>query len=276
MPEALVERASFRCGFAPFHSPATALAAVDLHRVTLTQGDGVFALRNDFGVDGRFRIDGRRVEVDVEDEGYAAIAAIRLATHVGVVRAGGVLLHASAVAFTQRVPEEPPKGAPETSSELTVLATGPGGAATNTPELAVLATGPSGAGKSTLAKLLIGAGGRLLSDEIVALFPGGRVYGTPFRSNLESPGSAEAATLRLVVTLSHGQGEVLNPLPAASAMQMLTSQAFRPVGAELELVSVLQRMAAAVSGAQLREFTFRPVAAAADFLKERLLEAHAR
>lgn len=60
---------------------------------------------------------------------------------------------------------------------------------------ALLFTGPSGAGKSTLAQLWKGSGGRVLADELVALWPlpegGFRAAGTPWNTGIPAEASLQ-------------------------------------------------------------------------------------
>lgn len=234
-----MELASVRGHFGPFIAERSTRAAVWLERTTLSAGPSVFPLFGHHGQPfGRFRIDGPHVQVDVVEDGFAALAAVRLAFHLAVVRRGGLMIHASGVAFADR---------------------------------AVLACGPSGAGKSTLARLLVEAGGRLLSDEILAVFPDGEVFGTPFRSDYEHPGSPDRAQLALILTLAHAPSERLDPISPVELMQTLASQAFRPEGGELSLPEVFARLASAVAPRPTARFSFRPVPQAAELIRSKLV-----
>lgn len=240
VPPELVDRARHHARFSPFIA-AAGMPSMRLVALPLPHTARPLSVPN--GAFGRFEIDGQTARVDIGSESHAALAAIRLGVHLSIVRQGGVLLHAAAAAFGLH---------------------------------AVLAVGPSGAGKSTLARLLVGAGATLLSDEIVALFPDGRVYGTPFFSDYDRPGDAEARRLSLVVTLRHAGEESLEPIAPAELISRAAAQLYRPEGGELTLAAALPRLTSALRHARSGTLTFRPVPEAATFVHELVDEAAAR
>jgi hypothetical protein len=174
------------------------------------------------GAEG-FPLDAQRPEwgwVEVEEERllahivpdpYAAEAALRAAVLVSVLRQGGLLLHAAAVAFEGR---------------------------------ALVIVGPSGAGKSTLARAAVAAGGRLLSDETVGLHPSGQVYGSPFRSDEDLvPTCAEARLARLAWVVK-GPVEAVSPVEGLEGVRMLLQQAYPPPPGTVMLPELTARAAA--------------------------------
>lgn len=233
--ESLLQLATVRASFTPFRTDAAA-ASVTVARESFGAQAGLplQGLERTYGV---FRVNGELLSVDVAEDGYAAIAAVRLGYHLVVARGGGVLLHAAAVTFGDR---------------------------------AVMAFGQSGAGKSTLARLLVDAGGTLLSDEIVALYPDGTLVGTPFRSDFDAPGDATPVTLALAVTLQHGGGEWLRPLGPAELMRALAAQLYRPEGGELSSQQALSRAGEALGRARLAELTFRRDPEAGHFVRRQI------
>jgi len=92
---------------------------------------------------------------------------------------------------------------------------------------AALFTGHSGAGKSTLGALWAGAGGELLSDELVAVWPepgmGWRVAGTPW-----NVGRPVEARLAAVGTLAWDATSRWEPHPAGDVGRMLLVNALLP------------------------------------------------
>lgn len=185
---------------------------------------------------GRFELITRReLVVELANDPYAAIAVLRLAWHLTTVRHGGLLMHAGAVAFADQ---------------------------------AVIATGVSGAGKTTLTSYLLAAGGTLLSDEIVAVFPDGSVRGTPFRSDLDLPGTPQRFRLAALLLLSKGSEERIDAPGPREVIQTVMSQAFTPEGAELTRAEALARVTAALSNARTGRLTFRKDPAAGIFVRE--------
>lgn len=228
----LLALAGVRAHFAPF------LAGVDEPTVVVRRGrvpEGGFELNGPDRPFGRFQVEGPDAMVDIDDDPFAALAAARLGFHLAVVRHGGVLLHASGVAFGSK---------------------------------AVVAIGQSGAGKSTLARLLVNAGGELLSDEILALFEDGAVYGTPFFSDYAMPGSAARRELSLAVALHHGTTEELRDISPVALLQTAASQLFRPSGGELTLTSAVPRLTRALSLSRSGTLSFRPIPKAGTFVRE--------
>lgn len=187
---------------------------------------------------GRFLVEEAQLRYSVALEPLVCHSLLRAAWQIQVARAGGFLTHGTGVAFGDR---------------------------------GVLATGPSGAGKSTLAGFLLEAGGTLLSDEIVSVHPDGKLYGTPFRSTLEIPGSPGPSRLRTVLLLKKGSEESLADVPPSQAVERLLGQVFRPEGGELTLAQTLTRLTQALSGVTVKELTFRKHPDAGHFVKRFVL-----
>jgi hypothetical protein len=154
---------------------------------------------------------------------------------LATLRQGGLLLHAAGVAFQGR---------------------------------GVVAIGPSGAGKSTFTRLSVqAAGAEVLSDEVVALYPEGRVEGSPFCSDLDLPSSLARARLAAVLLLEKGSEERLEEVSAEEAIAALMGQVFRPLPGEASPGDILQRLARITEHVPLRRFVFRKHEAAAGFIR---------
>lgn len=165
-----------------------------------------------------------RVLAHIPEEPFAAEAALKAAVLVSVLRQGGVLLHASAVAFSGR---------------------------------ALVVVGPSGAGKSTLARSAVAAGGALLSDETVGLLPSGRVFGSPFRSDLDLVATCAAAELARIVWVVKGPAESVSPIEPAEAVRFLLQQAYRPPPGTVPLPVLTARAAELAGRVGLHRFVCR-------------------
>jgi hypothetical protein len=171
------------------------------------------------------RLDGDVLQVDLAREGpFPGELALRLAYYVATTRLGGLLLHSCALA----------KGVE-----------------------AVLACGKSGDGKSTLARLGRGAGLTLLTDEVVQLFPDGRVGGTPFRSDADNVGAPRMAQVRYFLTLVKAGHEALGPLPAMEAASVAMGQCFDVEAFALPSAEVRRRLLGFLGAVQLRALSFR-------------------
>jgi hypothetical protein len=134
----------------------------------------------------------------------------------------------------------------------------------------VAAIGESTAGKSTLAALSSGhpAHATLLTDEIVQLFPDGSCWGTPFRSNVEKPGSPGPVQLKSLLVLRKGDHEAVTPVGATVVMPRLLSQLF---GAVIDIVprgELTQRVMQVVDTVGVHELTFRKDPAVGPFLRD--------
>ena len=197
-------------------------------------------LDGETGQPGIYRIEGNQLLACIPPESAAAEAALRALFHIATLRQGGVLLHASAARF------------------------GSG---------SIVALGPSGAGKSTLARFCVEAGGELLSDETVAFYPDGRVFGTPFFSDDDLVGAPRVARAQRIVWLEKGESECLEQLPRAKAVAMLLSQAYRPAPGEATFEVLLNRAARLAEAADLHRFVFRKHPDSGQFLKRSLLAA---
>lgn len=160
---------------------------------------------------GTCLLEGERLVAHIPPDPYAAEAALRAAMGTCLLRQGGLLLHAAAVAF-------------------------------NGEALVIL--GHSGAGKSTLARAAVAAGGELLSDETVGLHPSGRVYGTPFRSDPDMVPTLAEARLARLCRVAKGPHEALEPLSASEAVRTLLQQAYRPLPGTVSLPELAARAAA--------------------------------
>jgi hypothetical protein len=183
---------------------------------------------------GRYQVEGATLRVACAEEVLAAELGLRAAFHLATVRQGGVLLHASGVVLGGR---------------------------------AWVAVGPSGAGKSTFARLTCRAGGELLSDEVLAVLPEGRVLGTPFRSDPDMVGTAREAPLGGLFALVHAPGESVEPLAPAAVVPLLLAQAFRVPSDGPTQAELLQRVAGLASGFPAYRFLFRNHPEAGEYLR---------
>jgi hypothetical protein len=183
------------------------------------------------------QLDGTHLKVEVADGPFLGELVLRLAWYVVTGRLGGLLIHASALALG---------------------------------DVALVACGKSGDGKSTLSRLGVGAGLRLLTDEIVQLFPDGRVGGTPFRSDFDNVGSPGLVRARYFVTLSKAQREALEPLAALEAGSVALAQCFDVDAFTLPRVELRRRVLAFLSNVELRTLAFRKDPAAGGFVRAAL------
>jgi len=134
--------------------------------------------------------DGRTARVRGADERYGVESALKVLLAARLAEAGGLLVHGVALAWQGR---------------------------------AALFTGPSGAGKSTLAALGRRAGLEVLADELVAVWPGWRVEGTPWNE-----GAAASAVLAGVGTLAWAESARLERAPAAGVVRVLAGNVLLP------------------------------------------------
>lgn len=183
------------------------------------------------------RLEGERLQVEVAEGPFLGELVLRLAWHVVTARLGGVLMHASG------------------------LAQG---------EVALVACGKSGDGKSTLSRLASAAGLRLLTDEIVQLFPDGRVGGTPFRSDFDNVGSPGLVKARYFATLAKAQHEALEPLTALEAGAVALAQCFDLEAFALPRIELRRRVLGFLSNVELRTLAFRKHPAAGTFVRDAL------
>lgn len=184
-----------------------------------------------------FRFDGATLDVAVDDGMYRGELVLRLAWYLLGTRLGAVLIHASAVRLG---------------------------------DVALVAAGKSGDGKSTLARLCLGAGLELLTDEVVMLFPDGRISGTPFRSDFDNVGQPGLVRARYVVALEKAQREALEPLNPLAAVQLAMSQCFDVAEVALPRAEVRRRLLAFLAAVEPRTLAFRKDPAAGRFVREAL------
>jgi hypothetical protein len=136
--------------------------------------------------------------------------------------------------------------------------------------LAAVASGKSGDGKSTLSRLSVGAGLTLLTDEVVMLFPDGRVSGTPFRSDFVHAGTPGLTRARYFLALEKAPHEELKPLAALAASQLAMSQCFELSELALPRAEVRRRLLSFLSHVEPRTLAFRKDPAAGEFVRAAL------
>jgi hypothetical protein len=151
--------------------------------------DGTIAVE---GPSFRAEIDPHRVVARVRgaDERFGVESALKVLLAARLAWAGGLLVHGVALASGGR---------------------------------AGLFTGPSGAGKSTLAGLGRRAGLSVLADELVAVWPGWRVEGTPWNEGLR-----DGAALVGVGTLAWSDAAKLERSSASGVLRVLASNVLLP------------------------------------------------
>lgn len=171
-----------------------------------------------------FRRAGDLVEVAVDDGMWRGELVLRLTWYLAGTGQGAVLIHANAL---------------------------------SNGSSAFVAAGKSGDGKSTLARLSVGAGLTLLTDEVVMLFPDGRISGTPFRSDVERPGTPGLVHAKYFFALEKAQREELKPLSALDATQLAMAQCFDVAEVALPRSEVRQRLLAFLSKVSPATFAFR-------------------
>ena len=180
------------------------------------------------------RPDAHTLDVQVEGGQYRAELVLRLAWYLSATEQGAVLIHASAVRHG---------------------------------DAALVACGKSGNGKSTLSRLSVQAGLTLLTDEVVLLFPDGRVSGTPFRSDFVHAGAPGLVRAKYFVSLVKAPHEALDALAPLDAVQLAMSQCFDVAEVALPRAEVRRRLLAFLSNVELRALSFRKDVAAGDFVK---------
>ncbi|MBL9037020.1 MAG: hypothetical protein JNG84_00770 [Archangium sp.] len=184
--------------------------------------------------DATVRLDGDVLEVDFEDGIFRAELTLRLAYAVMTERLGGVLIHASAVAFGER---------------------------------GLVASGVSGTGKSTLARHALASGAELLSDEIAQLFPDGRLAGTPFRSDTEQPSTPRLVRAAYFAGVRKADTEALEPLSSLDATLLALSQCFEAPVVPATRVESRRRLMAFLGATQLGTIACRNHPATGDFVR---------
>ncbi|MBX7114412.1 MAG: hypothetical protein K1X64_08790 [Myxococcaceae bacterium] len=221
-----------------------------LHRSFITEGAADFCLKRvathspgarplkaQHSSDGCVALKGNTLEAHLPDTLYPAELALRVLYQVALARAGAVLAHSAGIAVGEQ---------------------------------AVVALGLSGAGKTTFSTLAVEYGGaRLLSDEICALFPDGRVYGTPFRSDGQCTPTPEVAQLKSILVLRKEPFERIEPVNTSTVLPALLTQTYRPfVAEELSATEAFGRLSATAAQVGVRAFAFRKHPAAGRFIAD--------
>lgn len=185
-----------------------------------------------------FRLNGDTLDVAVGNGMYEGELVLRLAWYLLATRQGAVLIHACAL---------------------------------REGDQAIVAAGKSGDGKSTLSRLGVGAGLQLLTDEVVMLFPDGRVCGTPFRSDFENAGQPGLVKAKYFFALEKAQREELKELTALNATQLAMAQCFDVAEVALPRAEVRKRLLQFLSNTELNTLAFRKDPAAGVFVRALLL-----
>lgn len=177
------------------------------------------------------------LDVAVGDGMFLGELVLRLCWYLLTTRQGGVLIHACAL---------------------------------KEGDTAIVASGKSGDGKSTLSRLAVGAGLELLTDEVVMLFPDGRVCGTPFRSDFENAGQPGLVKAKYFFALRKSQGEALEELSALGATQLAMAQCFDVAEVAISRAEVRKRLLQFLANVELRTLAFRKDPAAGVFVAKLL------
>lgn len=232
----LIRLAAPRCHVGPFERDASGPPLLEIRRSTQPL-KGAVPFDGSPAPWGFFLLEPEVLWCHIPDDPYAAESVLRIAWQVATWRQGGFLAHGCGLRFGDR---------------------------------SVAAIGVSGAGKSTLAALASGppANAKLLSDEIVQLFPDGRCFGTPFRSNVENVGSHDGAPLATLLVLEKGNHEQVTNVEPASVFAELAGNLYRSAVAEVSPRGLVQRLLALVERVGVRRLTFRKDAAVGPFLAE--------
>ena len=231
--DALLDAARPRCGFEPFLTEGAP-------RLRLRRSPVLEAEARPFQPEqprlGSIQQEGGGLVTDAPLEVLPAELALRALFQHAILQQGGLCLHAASLAFG---------------------------------EAAVVALGPSGAGKSTLSRLCVQSGrAALLSDEVVALLPDGRVHGSPFRSEAELPASRAEAELRAFLLLEKGPFEALEPVRPAALVAPLLGQVFQGAAGSGLGAGMLPRLVGLMAHVPGFRLTFRKEPAVAGFLEE--------
>lgn len=188
---------------------------------------------------GNYELNGDVLWAHIPDDLWAAEAVVRIAWQICTHRQGGVLMHGSGFSWGQS---------------------------------GYAAIGKSTAGKSTLARLCCGEPGNaaLLSDEMVQLFPDGRLFGSPFRSDTEIPGAPGGVQLRSVLVLTKGHEERLDAESAPRVLPELLGQLYRTMTDGVSQAECMQRVMKLVDSVGVQRLTFRKDPAVGPFLRSHL------
>ena len=184
-----------------------------------------------------FKLGEGTLEVAVGEGMYPGELVLRLCWYLLATRQGAVLIHACAL---------------------------------KEGDQAIVAAGKSGDGKSTLSRLGVGAGLELLTDEVVMLFPDGRVCGTPFRSDFENAGQPGLVKAKYFFALEKAPREELKELNALAATQLAMAQCFDVAEVALPRAEVRKRLLQFLSSTQLKMLAFRKDPEAGEFVKDLL------
>jgi hypothetical protein len=233
--EEIAALAAPRCSLERFWSESAQTSQFAVRRLTRLP-EGARAISHPDPALGAYAVTADGVTARIVDDPIAAEGALRAAFHAVTLRQGGLLFHSSAVAFG---------------------------------DVAVVGVGASGAGKTTLARLCCAHGGaKLMSDEIVALYPDGGVRATPFRSDQALEVECVLARGAGLFALRHAGGEQIAPLEIPDAVALLVSQAYRFAPDEMTRAEMLQRAGRIVESIGPFRLSFRPHPAVGPFMRD--------
>lgn len=230
----ICEMATERVHWKRFLAPAGSTPSLTVRRHASLEGTPIDAPLGKC----TFRLAGDSLDVQVEDGVFRGELVLRLAWYLAATRQGAVLIHACAL---------------------------------KEGDQAIVAAGKSGDGKSTLSRLGVGAGLQLLTDEVVMLFPDGRVCGTPFRSDFENAGQPGLVKAKYFFALEKAPKEELKELSALAATQLAMAQCFDVAEVALPRAEVRKRLLQFLGNVELRTLAFRKAPEAGSFVRGLLL-----
>lgn len=226
----LCEMASERVHWRQFLAPEGSTPALTVRRLGRVPGLAIDAPLGKCTIDHR----GEALDVAVEDGLFRGELVLRLCWYLLATRQEAVLIHACAL---------------------------------REGDLGVVAAGKSGDGKSTLSRLASGAGMTLLTDEVVLLFPDGRICGSPFRSDFMTPGAPGLVRAKYFFALEKAPHEALKPLAPLAATQLAMAQCFDIAELALPRAEVRRRLLAFLSNVEVRTLAFRKEPEAGAFVR---------
>lgn len=226
----ICEMARERVYWDRFLAPSGSTPALTVQRHAEVQGTRIDAPLGQC----TFKREGDVLDVALEDGLYRGELVLRLSWYLAATEQGAVLIHACGLRMG---------------------------------DAAVVAAGKSGDGKSTLSRLGSDAGLELLTDEVVMLFPDGRVCGTPFRSDFARAGAPGVTRARYFFALKKAPHEALEPLSALEATQLAMAQCFDVAEVALPRSEVRKRLLGFLGSVELKTLAFRKDPAAGAFVR---------
>jgi hypothetical protein len=132
-----------------------------------------------------------------------------------------------------------------------------------------LCVGTSGAGKSTIGKIWLAAGEKILGDDRIVLrhrngLP--QIYGTPWHGDL-GIASPDSAPLKNIFFLEKSSRHFIRPLPPLEAVTRLVACSFPPLYDKKGMEFILDFFSQVTLDTPCYELGFVPEAGVIDFLR---------